>query len=828
MKNLTLKQNANKILIWFIVLRILHIVLFTVSSMISGGLEVIKGVTGIASLFSPLLTVFFIIIFMIYRTKLLKLAKIIDNDLDKKNIESYETYIKWFPFISMLLFLTTCTFGGIFAALLAYKFDIIFSFVQVLFFFLLGSAQGLVFASIFYYKIKTLLYPLTSYMEFRPLSLVEKFGIPILATIILLFSISSSFLYKIRYGGVFSNYNKIISLESKMVVNNIDFNFSKILVKIVGVSHYPDIELMDIKKNKVLLASLDKKQDDELFGEFFIINKDGKAFNGKGESSDFSQFKFFQDLIKNGKKGVSKKMKNPFNNSKGIICIAPIKNNGKVVGAIGSMIDTSLLKKKMRGSELHNSENLLTTNSNGKILDYSDKSYKFKVIGKDLSSRDKNFEYIERILTVPEKELFYFVFNGVKKYGYKRVIKTTGNYLIYTVDMTDFFKGLSSVLIKTILALILGTFLISFTIYLTAIKFSKPIQETIVIFKKLASGNMELEKVEILRDEFGELIRAFRLFHHRLVEILRISSISSMELADASSKLASTSSILSDNAQTQAASVEEASASIEEIASSLELIADNAKQQSGFATETYNSMKNLGDDSTIITNYAKEALEISTQSTSEASRGSDLMQNAIESMDKIDLSTKKIAEIVVMISDISEQVNLLSLNAAIEAARAGEQGKGFAVVADEISKLADQTASSTKSITTLIQSGLMEVGQGRDNVDATSQTLMNIINYIAKTEELVSLISDSSVKQDKSTVVTLENTKQVTEMAESISMSTSEQMMTNQEMTKTIDVINENTQSVAGGAEDIAAAAEEISAQAESLKEQMSFFKLED
>ncbi|HOV10044.1 MAG TPA: methyl-accepting chemotaxis protein [Spirochaetota bacterium] len=244
------------------------------------------------------------------------------------------------------------------------------------------------------------------------------------------------------------------------------------------------------------------------------------------------------------------------------------------------------------------------------------------------------------------------------------------------------------------------------------------------------------------------------------------------------------------------------------------------------AGATFELMEKLKDDTAIVSDFAFKALEAAKNTTNQASNGQKFMKDTIDGMNNIDESTQRIADMVRFIGDISDQVNLLALNASIEAARAGEHGRGFAVVAEEISKLADETAASAKRITEFVQLGLSEVKRGRELVDMTGEALDNIIRYIEETTELVKRITDAAKRQLNSSEEVLGATKKVTVMAESISSSTKEQLLTNQEMANTIEQINQITQNTAAASEEVASSAEEISAQAETLKAQMEFFKV--
>jgi len=356
-----------------------------------------------------------------------------------------------------------------------------------------------------------------------------------------------------------------------------------------------------------------------------------------------------------------------------------------------------------------------------------------------------------------------------------------------------------------------------------------PLRESVVHLQEMTRGNFSadasLSGVQS-RSEFGALSRAFADMGEKIRTLIGQISSSSEMMARASEDLTSTSQTLSEGAQTQAASIEETSSAVIEMSGSGEEINRSAREQADLAKATFESMKELKSDNETVAQYASQALSTARQSTEQATMGRALMGDTINGMNIIDESTKKISETVQMISDISDKVNLLALNASIEAARAGEYGRGFAVVAEEISKLADQTAVSAKTITDLVSKGLLEVKKGREYLDSTSGAFNRIIDFIAQTDDLVKKITDSTEKQSLTSRVVLDDTRKVMEMTESISSSMHEQMVTNNEMAKTMDQINQNTQTSAGMAIEIASSAERINSQAEALRNQIKFFKV--
>jgi PAS domain S-box-containing protein len=130
------------------------------------------------------------------------------------------------------------------------------------------------------------------------------------------------------------------------------------------------------------------------------------------------------------------------------------------------------------------------------------------------------------------------------------------------------------------------------------------------------------------------------------------------------------------------------------------------------------------------------------QANKNAELGNEHLHLMLSSMESIQENSERMLGIIELIDGISDQTNLLSLNASIESARAGKEGLGFAVVAREISKLADESAENTKGISKLVKQNNSNILKGNENVNRGGQTFKTIISEVESIESLISNLND--------------------------------------------------------------------------------------
>ncbi|MBI1203924.1 MAG: HAMP domain-containing protein [Rhodopseudomonas sp.] len=247
-----------------------------------------------------------------------------------------------------------------------------------------------------------------------------------------------------------------------------------------------------------------------------------------------------------------------------------------------------------------------------------------------------------------------------------------------------------------------------------------PLNKTREGIVELASGNFTVVIPNIhFKDEIGQIARAVDLIVKQLGDTIRKVKGAATEVTSASREIAAGADDLSHRTEEQAASLEETSAAMEEMTSTVRRNSDNAREASGSASR---------------------AAEI-------AERSSRIVADAVGAMARIEGSSRKIADIIVVIDEIARQTNLLALNAAVEAARAGEAGRGFAVVATEVRTLAQRSALAAKDINGLISASSDQVKEGVELVNNAGAALSEIVEAIDTVASTVADIAHASAEQ---------------------------------------------------------------------------------
>lgn len=589
--------------------------------------------------------------------------------------------------------------------------------------------------------------------------------------------------------------NSIAEDAAKLTVSRVETQ--KKAIEIISINS--GIQSMNWEIQQPILQEQIKSTNFLVLG---VVQPDGTTNYSDGSTAQLGDREYVKKAL-SGELNVSDLLVSKVTNTVVLMYAAPIKMDGKVVGALVGRSDGNALSEITDDTGYGVSGYAYMINSKGTVVAHKDRD---KVLTQfnpiEEAKKDESLKstatLFEKILA-ERKGINNYNYSGNDLYAAYSPIEGSNWILVITANEAEVLAAMSS-LGNTIIMIMVVVLLISIAVtYFVGSSITKPIIESVKHTERIAALDItqDIPKLYLKRkDEIGSFANSLQSITNSLRGIISEISNSSEQMAAASEELTATS-------QQSATAAEEVSKTVEEIARGASDQARNTEEGSSKAIllgktieKDLGYMKALNASSNNVADVVSEGLVEIENLSKITEESNEATKEIYEVILKTNDSSNKIGQASSVIASIADQTNLLALNAAIEAARAGEAGKGFAVVADEIRKLAEQSSASTKSIDGM-------VGELQSNAQ-----------YAVKTMERVSSIS---TEQTKSVVNSKEKYLLISKAMEAANKAVEQLNVSGEEMEIMKNEILDTLQNLSAIAEENSAATEQATA---SMQEQ--------
>lgn len=402
-------------------------------------------------------------------------------------------------------------------------------------------------------------------------------------------------------------------------------------------------------------------------------------------------------------------------------CSCPIYEKETFIGCVTVDISLESIDELVRGIEIGSTGRAMMLDTVGTYLSHKDNQ---KIVNEENIADDPEMAAAAQEILTKDAGSMTVTLEGTPTNLYFATLPSTGWKLVISMSQRELYEDVNA-LISKMIVLCIGVVLLAAAVILQQVlSISRSIKRVCAFSGALSDGNFTIDELKVkTKDEIGQMGTSLNKMYGNNKELIAkiVEYSKSMEEASAtlfrsseelSEKFSSIESNMEDvntDMMSASAATEEVNASTQEVNAAVAMLTEQTESSRAITGEIKRRAEEIGlsarhsfDNATALTKKYETSL---TQSMEEAK----VVEN--------------IGQMAEVISEIADQINLLSLNASIEAARAGEAGRGFAVVASEIGKLAQETAAAVEQIGTTI----VAVNEAVQSLSADSGAILQFV-----------------------------------------------------------------------------------------------------
>lgn len=598
-------------------------------------------------------------------------------------------------------------------------------------------------------------------------------------------------------------------------------------------SAYPYYENLPVSsfayEDGSVFVKYDGEEKEVPSGAFYIDTVGGKTI-GKGATKNYIE------AIKNGSEVFISEVYPSLLRGNPIFVIAvPVVSNNKLIGAaiVAPQMDyfTDLFANQ---ENFDKSEYIFVGDSSGKMIANADTSLILSEEGTEILN--------PFLLKLEESKVeFEYDFNNKSytfnafEYGMNTYDHVNNWIIFHGKDLAEAQGKINKLRLDIIISFTVSLVLLGLiTFFLAKVIIIKPINTFKEQLEDIIRGNGDLTKEIIIKrnDEIGQMGTIFNKFLSTLRSLINTVKSSASENKDIGQNVGisaeeSYSSVqiidtnissikqMMDNLNNE---INEVTNSTKHIQGTIVQLSQHTEDQTSSVVETSSAVEEMVASLNNMATISDQRQEVSVNLLNSVKKGSELLDETKVSMSAVTNGITSIIEMTEIIKNISEQTNLLSMNAAIEAAHAGDAGKGFSVVAEEIRKLAESSGDSSKSISLNIKNTVSKI----ETADNSLNELLNNMNLLMRE---LKVIAEAFTELGSNTQELAAGSDQIMKAMTLLQDSSVQTSSASKEMESNLTEMTENISNVNNLSDTVKTSINEIAASSEEIIEKMNTLK---